>query len=310
MKLKQKIMNLFLFFIPYGIYEFYKKNLKSKFTKKNFKFENFGGKPNNEKECIILGNGPSLKETLSSNDYNFIKEKTIFCVNRFPLTDAFFELKPRCVFFMDPSYWSKDNQDGLDELFNEIYNSLLKVTWNIKLVLSKRAQKWHFFIDLPEKNNNISMQYICTIPHGKTKPKEEIFEEYKANISMPFLQNVLVGAIYTAINMGYEKIYLFGADHNWHESIHIGEDNIVYIKDVQFCADNRTKTEYNCIYKDARHTQRFSLHELFYVYARKHEAYVHLNEYAEYMKVKVYNASKYSCIDAFERIKVAETQIV
>lgn len=46
------------------------------------------------------------------------------------------------------------------------------------------------------------------------KSSDIIFNMYKENKMLPIMQNVLVGCIYIAINLGYKKIFIYGADHS------------------------------------------------------------------------------------------------
>lgn len=59
-----------------------------------------------KKECVILGNGPSLKKSLE-NDLDFISNRIVFCVNFFATSDYFEVVKPKFYVFADPGFWGK-----------------------------------------------------------------------------------------------------------------------------------------------------------------------------------------------------------
>src|ERR1700739_2156423 len=55
-------------------------------------------------ECIILGNGPSLKNTLT-NDIAVLKKSSLFCVNNFATAQEFMELQPSYYVILDPGFF-------------------------------------------------------------------------------------------------------------------------------------------------------------------------------------------------------------
>jgi len=57
------------------------------------------------------------------------------------------------------------------------------------------AKEDHAFIDIPEINKNIIIKYFNA--SFAFFQDERRFEEYKYNIGMPALQNVVIGAIYS-----------------------------------------------------------------------------------------------------------------
>ena len=76
--------------------------------------------------CYILGNGPSLIHQLTDSDFLY-KQKNLFVVNNFVLTNHYKILKPRNYIFADPCYW--DNKKHFDEYLKS-QNILEKVYSN------------------------------------------------------------------------------------------------------------------------------------------------------------------------------------
>jgi hypothetical protein len=120
---------------------------------------------------------------------------------------------------------------------------------------------------------------------------------------MPQSQNVLVAAIFLGINMSFKKIYVFGADHSWHEHLHVNEENILCLKHIHFY-ENEENVSFVPFYKGAHLKETFSVAEIFATWAKVFNGYSALNHYANSRGCKIYNASEVSFIDAFERIKI------
>jgi len=294
--------------VPYGIHRNFaklKQKIKLLKLKKCDSIENFGIQIEEGEECVILGNGPSLKESLSDNKvFDFIKNKKKFCVNNSVLTEEFQQLKPDYIIFMDPYFWDNKVIEPFLSKYLKMAEILSNVDWKIKIFLPSAASSWNFFIDVPQKNNNVEIIYI-NIKFRENYPEELKFLEYRQNKSMPRVQNVLVACIYAAINIGFKNTYIFGADHSWQENMYIDDNNIPYVCDVHYFEDKNNATILP-FYKDGECTQIFDMAELFMAFSYHFAAYKELERYAYYMGKKIYNASAKSFIDAFERIKVNE----
>ncbi len=281
--------------------------VKIKFKKKyrnvnltNIKTNNFGISKNTT-DVVILGNGPSLKDTFADkNDYDFIKNKDIFVVNSFVQSEHFFELKPRYLCLMDPIYWGGDNSSqNIKAHIEADYEKLKNVSWNLFVFMPNAALENNVFKGLLKTNPYIKFIYINTNTK-QTKDRNLLYSLYKTNKAMPAVQNVLVSCLYLAINIGYQNIFVYGADHSWHLSLIVNEDNIPCIID-KHCYDNNEISHYTPVYKDVGQTIPFKISELFKAYSIAHEQYEILEDYSKYMGAKIHNLSKFSCIDAFER---------
>ena len=281
--------------------------------KKNFKYLNNNAQINNfginttEKDVVILGNGPSLRDTFADkNDYDFIKNKDIFVVNSFVQSEQFFTLKPKYLCLMDPIYWSLNQSKENSDLIDTDYKCLLKVDWDFTIFMPNAAFENCVFKNLMQENKHIKFKFINTRVFSKHEKYRYI--EYKQNTAMPAVQNVLVSCLYLAINIGYKNIFIYGADHSWHLSLIVNNDNIPCIID-KHCYDKENVTNYTPIYKDATHLNPFKISELFNAYKIVHEQYEILENYSKYMNSQIYNMSKFSCIDAFARKKIGDNNV-
>jgi len=249
--------------------------------------------------CIIAGNGPSLKDYLERH-LPILQRESVFCVNHFLDSPAFPDVKPTYYMMLDPNL-SRDNLVPREKERRNITFKTLneKTTWDMHLffpcypgqmVIEDYLQSPHLHL------------HICNIFPGFTWPwiRNHV---YKTGLFMPPPQNVLVAAIYEAINMGYKEIYLLGAEHSWTEDLRVREDNVLCMVHKHFsgCSDEVP------FYKaTSSRTETFKVHEIFGAFRRIFRSYWLLQEYAEFRGVKIYNSTPSSYIDAFERKDISE----
>jgi len=171
------------------------------------------------------------------------------------------------------------------------------VNWELKLFIPYifRNDK-----DIKELKNS---KYVKVVFYNYTLMKgidRWIFPFYKWNLAMPQFYNVLGASVLVAINSGYKKVYVVGADHSWFDNIFVGEDNIVYRKDVHFYDANSENIKFTPMIEPVSGTT-VSMQGLFWALTAVFESYSTLNRYANYCDSKIYNASEFSYIDSFER---------
>ncbi len=251
------------------------------------------------KRVIIAGNGPSLKQAIDTYP-EILAETPLLCVNHFADSPDFAVLKPMYYCMLDPNFFlpnlSSEREDGRNRTFN---NLTKYTTWDMHL----------FFPCIPGQivlEDYLRSPYIhlhsCNIYPGFTWPKIRNFV-YKTGIFMPPPQNVLIAAIFEAINMGYKEIFVLGAEHSWTESIGVGNDNTLYIQNRHFSGVGTKKP----MYKSApRNTETFKVHELLHALSRTFRSYWFLREYATSCGAVVYNSTPESYIDAFDRKSLDE----
>lgn len=269
------------------------------------KTEDFNVKICEGEECVILLNGPSLTDSLlNANTLEFIKTRKKMCVNSSFLDERILSLKPEFLIFMDPNYWSQNFVGPELAIVHDLKERLSLVDWKIKIFMPISATIWNFFIDIPLKNPNVEIVYI-NANSTQTQDEKIRFIEFKQNLAMPRVQNVLVACIYLGINWGFEKIYLLGADHSWHENILVTRENIPCLKNIHFY-EKESEVALDPFYKDPECTQIFTMADLFEAFMNMYRSYEELEQYSKFMGVKILNASEISYIDAFERIQMQE----
>jgi hypothetical protein len=253
------------------------------------------------KPAVILGNGPSLLPTLSTY-LDFFKNKNCICVNDFAASDYFEKIKPGIYVFTDPAYWTRSTSERIRKQL-ELYRKKMiqNVDWDMTIIMPYAAKKWNYFNDLPQKNNKISICYINTTEINCNKRLR--FFLYKKNLAIPPMQNVIVAALFVSINVGIRQSYLVGADHSWHESFFVGNDNILYLKNKRF--QDKEEAHFSPFFQDPGESVPYRMDNLLFALAKMFQGYRELDEYSKKQGAKIYNASTKSYIDAFERLKLS-----
>lgn len=250
-------------------------------------------------ECVVIGNGPSFKETLGN--ISFFSGKKTVCVSEFAMSEYFPVIKPDFYVFFDTSYWDKNTSSEFCSLIEKDFKVIKeKVSWPMTIIMPLCARQWNRFIDLPKWNRNIKLCYINPTTVNCSKSLRNFL--YSKNLAMPRAQTVLIGALFLALNLGFKKVFLVGADHSWHENIHLGEDNTLYMKNEHFYFEKNLSL--TPLFLDPQCTEKTKVHVFFNALSRAFEAHQQLAEYAKFIGAEIWNASKKTYIDAYERYRI------
>lgn len=217
-------------------------------------------------------------------------------MNAFSLSATYTDLKPAYYVLLDPSFW----ESSTDFLSNTLKGIAQKTTWKLQLLLPVQAAKSPYLSEIKANKNIQICYYNYTVYKGFEGLGHMLF---KKNLCMPQSQNVLVAAIFLSINLGFKEVFLTGADHTWHESLHVDENNVLCIKDVHFY-ENETSIKYKPFIADLDTKRTHRVDEIFAIWSKTFYGYIALNSYANYRQVQILNASELSFIDAFKRVKL------
>lgn len=251
-----------------------------------------------EKECLILGNGPSINNFIKMH-YDFLEDKTIICVNHFANTEYFSEFKPQLYIISAPEIWIDDVEESYIKARDKLFNNIVeKTTWEMVLFLGIEAKKFKHNTQKLFLNKNVRVLYFNNI--GVEGFKKIMFPLYKLNLGMPRPHNVLIPSLILSVNLNFNKIYIAGADHDWIKYIMVTDENKVYLEQKHFYDENKTKLEpMKIIGKGERH-----LYEILDKFKIALKGYFWIREYAEKRNVEIYNITKGSYIDAFKRLNL------
>jgi hypothetical protein len=109
-------------------------------------------------ECYVLGNGPSLKYILQSRK-EFLSHYDLFCVNNFPSTDAYGELKPKNLVFLDNAFFANPEK-RIPVVQKTITDLTAKTNWNLNLYVPSFAKNSPRFLNEVTKNSHIQIYFF------------------------------------------------------------------------------------------------------------------------------------------------------
>lgn len=250
---------------------------------------------------IVIGNGPSLNKSVELY-YDIIKQSECLMVNHSASTDMYEFIQPKFYLLVDPLWVNPENSKHKDAIYALIDAIVTKTSWSMTIVMPYCAQKGCYAVEQFRKNTNLNVLFF---EDGHNMPKDMTqVEAWDKNLVCPPGQTVLNTAVWLSVYWGYNETYLVGADSSWHEELKMDQEtNHLYTIDSHFYKNSNNPVDDYDAGKDRR-TVHSTLHEELYSTARALEEYWELQKYADWKGVKVYNASEYSWIDAFERKKL------
>lgn len=248
----------------------------------------------NGTHLIILANGPSLVSDIENHDLK--SDSHLLCVNHFPTTNFFEELRPSYYVTAVPELWL----EGVDNKYVQQRNALLdaftnKTHWPLTMYLPHASRSNPVWESTLRKNSNITICYFNNVPIEG--PDWFTFWSYRNNLGMPRPHNVLIPSIMIGLNMGYKSVDLLGVDHSWLPEISVNKKNQVLLSQKHFYDEH--PPERRPMDMSGRGERNLSqvLHKFMHTFA----AYHVLNSYALSLKATITNYTKGSFIDAFKR---------
>lgn len=239
-------------------------------------------------EIFILGNGPSLFKDISLH-IDILKQKDILMVNQALTTELAFQIKPKFYCLMDPIYWCPNQTNQSEkkrflQLILDLENAFAKITWNLTIFVPYHIYKNRDKNAIKISNPLIKIQIFNTIELYTFKKMEKFL--YTKGYAIPSGINVLIASLCCAITMKYEKIYLLGADSDWHTQLEVDQKS-------------------NQLYSIGKHfydTSKKTIlpHNISFIFSCISQAFFAYEELAS-LGFPIYNLSSNSMIDAFPR---------
>jgi len=247
-----------------------------------------------EKPLLILANGPSL--TSQINGISDIKNYDLISVNNFPLTPYYKSLKPFAHVMVAPEYWIKGVNEDYIQNRNALFKALKEDTnWNIILFFPYLARNYRKVYNPLFENKNIRICYFNPTPIDGFKKIN--FWLMHRNLGMPRPHNVLIPSLILALNLGFKEIGLLGADHSWLNDIWVDENNQVLLTQKHFYDEDTAKA----LPMTKKGSGKRKLHEVLLKFHYSFRSYFLIKDYSIKLQAKIYNLTKGSYIDAFER---------
>lgn len=254
------------------------------------------------KPLLILGNGPSLNETLQTG-LAHLGHYDLLAVNNAANHEQYAQLQPKYYLLNAVTYFQADSE--LNEFYiqtnKDIYKSMqLKTHWKLLLLVPFRAKKSVAFNHLLSANANIEPLYFNQTPVEGLSFWSHLW--YDWGWGMPRPHNVLIPGIMVGIQLGYKNIALVGADHSWLTDLSVNDKNEALLRHVHYYDTEGTQP----MKVEDRIAKPRKLHEIIHKFYLSFRGYWQIESYAKKRGVRIVNASKVSMIDAFERSELKD----
>lgn len=252
------------------------------------------------KPCLILGNGPSLNQSIEKYK-DLFGNYDLICVNNFAISSVYTEIKPQFYIINAHIIFYPENKISQKyiNVRNEIFDNIrIKTNWNLYLMVPFIAKKSAYFRSFLESNKNITPIYFNTTAiEGIPFINHFLF---KLGYGSPRPHNILIPAIINSIYIGYKEINIIGADHSWLPEIFVNENNEALVNQKHFYDEKESAPDKM---EDYIHRPRH-LHEIIHKFYLSFKGYWEIRDYAKAKNITIYNASEFSMIDAFDRKKL------
>ena len=245
------------------------------------------------KTLVILGNGPSLRSALEL-DLKLLQSNECMVVNKFALSSSYEAIQPEHYVFLDPLffYTDKDASNLEPKVVADIRSTFeavaAKTTWpmNIYIPYECRLQSGR----LKELAKNSGMIQVIHY-HTSNFCGNSSFFFYRNNAGIAGGMNVIHACLALALQMGYKRIALLGADHTWHEQIkYDAGSKSLFLEDSHY--NGVTKRTFAAM-KTTMAKEMYSLYMCF-------DAYSTYKIWADKEKAEITNCTPYTYIDEFQ----------
>ena len=247
-------------------------------------------------KLIVLGNGPSLKDNLDK-DLELLQNSQTMAVNKFCLTDAYEQIQPQYYVIVDPLFMMDNVTGEYKKLQEEVFGRFEELTtWPMQLFIAGRGKGNARLKQLLEKRPNITIHYLSITTVEGLPSWSHFF--YKKGWGTPFVGNVIVSSLMTAINCGFKEIVLLGIDHTIHTTAFVNSENLVCFRKQHYYDDAPVDVP---LFADLEETIPLNMYQYLEMWTITFKAYHQINEYALSRNIKIINATPVSNVDAFER---------
>lgn len=243
----------------------------------------------------MLGNGPSLNDDISKiNSEKY--EADIACVNAFPTSEHFKNLKPKYLFLSDTAWWRKDPGKEYEIKRDSVYKNINSIEWGMQVFIPYNAN-----LDFLEKkihNKHIDIIKIKSASNYHILNKS-IFKYYDTGYINPPLSNVLIFSNFCLVKMGYQELDIYGADLSYILLIDIDQEtNQLIVKNEHFYKKSEAKP---MLLNAGKNSEYATMHDFLKIQALTYKGHELINEYAKLKGIKITNKSAYSTIDSYDR---------
>lgn len=239
---------------------------------------------------IIMGNGPSLRDTIA-NDGEILRNAKTLAVNFAANADSYRDIKPALYVLADPHFF-KTGADGnpSDPNVARLWKNISATDWKMTVYVPCKVKISQSTV----KNSHLTIKRFNMTPgEGLNAPVHWL---YRKGLAMPRPRNVLIASIMVALREGYRDIRLVGADHTWSRDLWVDDKNRVISVQKHFYQDNAKEHE-----RVAQEYAGYHLHDILNSLTIAFRSYHQIAEYCDKIGAKIINCTPGSFIDAFPR---------
>lgn len=241
-------------------------------------------------EIVILGNGPSLRETIDKH-FDWLSGRTLMAVNFAANAPDFARLQPQRYILADPHFFDAVESDGnVARLWKNLREARHAMTLHVPASRLKQARA------LVSAGKSRLETFNLTPVEGHEWLTHTLFD---MRLGMPRPRNVMIAAIMAAIGCGYRRISLAGADHSWSRTLSVDDDNRVVSIQPHFYSDDSKERD-----RVAAEYAGYRLHDILNSLTVAFRSYHEIRRYAESRGVAIINVTPGSMIDAFPRMNL------
>lgn len=239
-----------------------------------------------EDSIVILGNGPSLNDTLA-NHAAYLGHTPLMAVNFAANTPMFTSMKPAFYVLADPHFFVASDSDPN---VSALWRHLGEADWGMTLFVPYGRESMAGRLT----GGRITVRgFTMTPAEGFRCLRHAV---YSAGSGTPRPRNVLIPALMIALRLGFGTIYVAGADHTWTRTLSVDDSNRVVSIQPHFYEDDeheqkRQRVEYH----------NYPLHSILQSLYTAFRAYFLIQQYAESIGARIFNVTPGSFIDAFPR---------
>jgi hypothetical protein len=258
--------------------------------------------------CYVLGNGPSLRDSLPENAA--LPSAEFMCVNSFASSTLYPRVRPRHYMLADPAFWKTR---AVDTSRTDVVSRSLRavedgVSGALRSILERTDWDMELFVPYFDRDRLIESR-LRPNPRVRVRYYNLIYFRHlpqrlsqllaDANLTVIGGQTVLTVAICIAIKLGYREVRLLGADHSMHRDLFVGTDNLVYASPQHFYSSQGGAPVPT--FRDADRGTFFRMKDWFSALSKMFDEHEALRRYATSHGARIINLTPNSFIDAYDR---------
>lgn len=247
----------------------------------------------NTNECIVIGNGPSFNTDIKNNQHLINRtNNSFFALNDFCTSDFYTVFKPNYYVIVDPVYFLNDKTLAVEfsDIRNNFFKSLNnKTNWNLTLFIP-------FNYDVSELIHNTKIKIV---KFNRNTSNNKLLKNFffKKNIIHPSGSNVLISAIYLALQLRFKSINIIGADHSWSKDIRVNNKNEVCIMHQNFYLKKSSLQ----VWINPETNKPFKMDEILLLLYSMFQGHNEVNSYSKFLNCSIKNLTDKSFIDAYPK---------